>query len=120
MDGDDKFQRGVSLFNCGEFFSAHEIWEELWLTESEPEKTFLQGLIQAAAAFHHFTRGNVDGMQSLLAAAAVKLRRSPPEYRSIDVARLREDIVFWARELGRGHNPGRDKLPRIAAVAHRQ
>jgi hypothetical protein len=27
----------------------------VWLVAEEPEKTFLQGLIQVAAAFHHFT-----------------------------------------------------------------
>lgn len=116
---DNKFQRGVELFNSGEFFHAHELWEDLWLDETEPEKSFLQGLIQAAAAFHHYQRGNLDGAQSLLTSAAVKLQRYPREHRGIDAGTLREQIVFWARALGGGDNPGRDEQPRIAAASRR-
>ncbi len=39
----------------------------------EPEKTFLQGLIQVAAAFHHFQRGNCAGTISLLRSALRRL-----------------------------------------------
>lgn len=46
-----KFEVGLAHFNAEKFFEAHEFWEEIWLVESEPEKTFLQGLIQVAAAF---------------------------------------------------------------------
>src|SRR5271163_2127749 len=69
----DKFQRGLEHFNAREFFEAHEVWEEIWLVEDEPEKTFLQGIIQIAAAFHHYRRGNSDGAESLLAAGIVKI-----------------------------------------------
>jgi predicted metal-dependent hydrolase len=61
---DEKFQRGILHFNAQEFFEAHEVWEEVWLVEAEPEKTFLQGIIQIAAAFHHYGRENSDGAES--------------------------------------------------------
>ncbi len=64
MNKDEKFQRGISHFNAGEFFEAHEVWEEIWLEEVEPEKTFLQGIIQIAAAFHHYCRENTDGTEN--------------------------------------------------------
>ena len=31
MVTDSRLARGVEAFNAGEFFAAHEIWEELWL-----------------------------------------------------------------------------------------
>jgi uncharacterized protein len=43
---------GLRWYDAGEFFAAHEAWESRWLESKEPEKTFLQGLIQVAAAFH--------------------------------------------------------------------
>jgi uncharacterized protein len=113
MTGEEKFQRGIQLFNAREFFLAHEVWEEIWLHESEPEKTFLQGLIQLAAAFHHYIRGNSEGAQSLLASAAVKLQRFAPHHRGIAVAELRNDAIAWARILGQGSDPGSDALPKI-------
>ena len=65
----DNFQEGVELFNRARFFAAHEAWEELWLQSQQEEKRFLQGLIQLAAAFHHFQRGNLKGTRSLMEAA---------------------------------------------------
>ena len=38
----------------------------VWLKLQDPEKAFLQGLIQVAAAFYHFQRGNPEGTASLL------------------------------------------------------
>ena len=44
---------GLRRYDAGEFFTAHEAWETVWLEAREPDKTFLQGLIQVTAAFHH-------------------------------------------------------------------
>lgn len=109
----DKLHRGISLFNSGDFFQAHEVWEEIWMDETEPEKTFLQGLIQAAAAFHHYERGNLAGAEALLASSATKLSRSPTRHRGIAVELLLADVIWWARTLGDGKDPGADKIPRI-------
>ena len=115
-DGTDKFQLGIALFNSEEFFRAHEVWEDLWLAEAEPRRTFLQGLIQAAAAFHHYLRGNFSGAQALLTSAAVKLRRFPADHGGIALEELREELVWWARALGEGTDRGRDNLPRINLI----
>jgi predicted metal-dependent hydrolase len=61
---------GLRLYNSGELFNAHEQWESVWLTASEPEKTFLQGLIQVTAAFHPLQRDNRLGAALLLQAAS--------------------------------------------------
>jgi hypothetical protein len=51
--GSDAFESGAQLFDRGEFFEAHEAWEERWrVTTDEIERRGLQGLIQVAAAFH--------------------------------------------------------------------
>jgi hypothetical protein len=108
-----KFQRGVALFNARKFFEAHEVWEELWLREPEPEKTFLQGLIQLAAAFHHYGRGNLRGAESLLAAGIVKLGRFPGDRCGLALAKFRDEAKHWARMLGTGKKAGFPKLPQI-------
>ena len=68
---------GLRCFHSGAFFEAHEHWESVWLAAQEPEKTFLQGLIQVAAAIHHFQRGNCAGTISLLRSALRRLDRYP-------------------------------------------
>jgi predicted metal-dependent hydrolase len=108
MREQSQFQRGVELFNAGKFFEAHEAWEEIWLAESEPEKTFVQGLIQVAAAFHHRQRGNRKGMDSLLEAGLAKLEQFPERHRGIAAGQLCEDANRCAK--------GRGPLPRIHRI----
>ncbi len=69
---------GLRSFHSGAFFEAHEHWETVWLAAQEPEKTFLQGLIQVAAGFHHFQRGNCAGTISLLRSALRRLSTAIP------------------------------------------
>jgi hypothetical protein len=64
---------GLRRYDAGEFFAAHEAWETVWLEALEPDKTFLQGLIQVTAAFHHLQRKNPLGTRRLLHAALGRL-----------------------------------------------
>ena len=115
----EKFERGLEHFNAREFFEAHEVWEEVWLVEDEPEKTFLQGIIQIAAAFHHYRRGNSDGAESLLAAGIVKISRFPAQHRGLAIHNLRDEARLWARALGEMQRPGDEKLPAIRRADRR-
>jgi predicted metal-dependent hydrolase len=109
----EKFQRGVTHFNAREFFEAHEVWEEIWLVEVEPERTFLQGIIQIAAAFHHYCRENSDGAESLLAAGIVKLSRFPAHHRGLEIEELREAAKRWARSIGSNEKPSSAQIPQL-------
>jgi len=103
----------LAHFNAGEFFEAHEAWEELWLRALKPEKTFLQGIIQIAAAFHHYVRGNLSGAESLLAAGLTKLEQCPSAYRSVNMAQLRSDARKWAARLTSSSECGQRRPPKI-------
>ena len=83
---------GLRDYNAARFFEAHEAWESVWLHAPQPEKTFLQGLIQVTVAFHHLTRNNSIGATRLLTAALRKLEPHAPNFGNIDVALLRNDI----------------------------
>jgi uncharacterized protein len=90
---------GLRCFHSGAFFEAHEHWELVWLAAQEPEKTFLQGLIQVAASFHHFQRGNSAGTVSLLRSALSRLETYPEVFGGIVVAPLRVAIRSWLEVL---------------------
>jgi uncharacterized protein len=83
---------GLRRYQAGEFFAAHEAWENVWLRAQEPDKTFLQGLIQVTAAFHHLQRNNRRGAALLLQAALARLTPYPEPYGGISVALLCDDI----------------------------
>ncbi len=69
---DPRYLAGIVLFNRGDFFEAHEVWESLWMESFGEERRFVQALIQAAVGLLHFCNGNVRG--------AVKLYRSSRDY----------------------------------------
>jgi hypothetical protein len=91
---------GLRCYQNQEFFDAHEHWEGVWLMCNEPEKTFLQALIQVTAAFHHLKRGNAAGTKSLLYRALRRLDGFPAEYEGVAVEALRANIRGWLDALG--------------------
>lgn len=95
---------------CGqEFFEAHEHWEAVWLRSPEPEKTFLQALIQTTAAFHHLQRNNALGASLLLQGALRRLHSYPAEFGGVAVEQLRQSICAWLEALE--HKEPRPHLP---------
>ena len=113
----DKFQHGIGLFNNRRFFDAHETWEEIWLQSVEPDKAFLQGIIQIAAAFHHYLRGNFAGSCSLLNAGLRRLANCPADFRGMALDSLRRSAREWADLLAEGNDPGSDRLPQIGSAS---
>lgn len=108
----EKFRRGIALFNSGEYFRAHETWEEIWLNVSGRKKVFLQGLIQLAAAFHHLSRGNLAGASSLLNASLAKLEGFPANYGGINLA----DLQKTSAKIVTGAAKIRSRLPPVPQI----
>ena len=83
---------GLRDYNAANFFAAHEAWESVWLHAPQPEKQFLQALIQVTVAHHHLQRNNAVGATRLLTAALRKLEPYPPDFGQIAVPLLCDDI----------------------------
>jgi uncharacterized protein len=113
-----KFQEGFDHFNRKEFFEAHESWEEIWLHAPKPEKPFLQGIIQVAAAFHHYRRGNREGCESLLGEGLRKLDKWPAVHRGLALAPLRLSVRWWLAELHAGRVPVAKHIPHLEHAKH--
>ena len=107
---------GLRLYDAGEFFAAHEAWESVWLPAQEPEKTFLQGLIQVTAAFHHWQRENRLGTSRLLRAALGRLERYPACFGGISVDLLCDDIRVWLQALEAGAPAPQSGVARITCL----
>lgn len=104
---------GLRCYCNQEFFEAHEHWEAVWLRCTEPDKTFLQALIQVTAAFHHLRRGNPAGTEALLRAALGRLEKYPPEYGGVAVEALRRSIGSWLEALDAGSVRPELSFPKI-------
>jgi predicted metal-dependent hydrolase len=110
-----RFRRGIEQFNNRHFFEAHETWEEIWLATPEPDKAYLQGIIQIAAAFHHYGRGNAKGTRSLLEAGLRRLERCSAGHFGISMEALRKAAREWATALADGRDLGTARIPEISS-----
>lgn len=90
-------EEGIRLFNSGRFFEAHEALEAVWLKAEGGRKTFLHGLIQVAAAFHHYAHGNPRGFRSLLGKGCAKLEGFGAEAEGVDLAALMIELRPWRK-----------------------
>lgn len=102
------------LFNAGLFFECHEWGEDLWRRSPPGSRNFFHGLVQIAAAFYHFEKGNFHGSRTLLRKGLVRLEPFPDIYLGIDLGRLRDDLASWADHFAGGPRP--PDFPRIHVV----
>src|SRR5262245_46096169 len=97
-DGDvtrmpSRFGDGVALFNSGQFFEAHEAFEDLLDQVEEDERwDLLLALIQVAVGYHKAASGH-PGAARMLGLGAEKLAAFPPTAWGIDVEDLRRRVA---------------------------
>ena len=88
-------EEGTDLFHRGEYFSAHEAWEEIWRSTTPEPRELFQGLVQLAAAFHHLHgQSRPDVAQRVLGKARRRLS-STPVSEGLDVESLIGEIEAW-------------------------
>lgn len=109
---DHLFEAGRTLFNSGEYFDAHEEWEEMWSEYNLPDRFFVQGLIQVTVSFYHLSTGNLQGSKNLMGRAIDKLTKLGPNggrwnssQRGINSAIFIEEIEQCAGIINRIDNP---------------
>ncbi|AWN24405.1 DUF309 domain-containing protein [Deinococcus irradiatisoli] len=88
-----EWRAGARLFNAGQWWEAHEAWEERWKAAQGDERACLQALILLAASLHKrwahgsLTHRNYDKAQKYLGAL-------PARYGGIDLEALNGEV--WA------------------------
>ena len=82
---------GCDLYNAGYLWEAHEAWEDIWhpSKHDEIQATFLQGLIQCAAASLKIPMNQPDGLAKLSEQATRRLeevqREGGQNYMGLDL-----------------------------------
>ena len=84
-------------FNRGLYFEAHDVLEELWLSEGKAgaNHALYKGLIQWAGAFVHLQKGRMRPAVALFDLAAANLQRYPPLHQRLDLNEALADIRSW-------------------------
>ena len=94
--------RGVTAFNAGHFFEAHEIWETVWNESVGEEKRFMQGLVQLAVGYPKLSSAQYRGAQKLLERGCQTLNTFPATYAGLQVDVLCAVSTTLIRQLAKG------------------
>ena len=86
------FKRGLDEYDKGDYFEAHEAWEDLWSDYNFPDRKFVQGLIQLSVSFVHLGNGNLTGAKNLLKKCQQKFDDYNGIHREINLADLKSSI----------------------------
>ncbi len=84
---------GIFYFNNERFWESHEAFEGVWKKCFGREKELVQGIILVAVAFAHAQKDELGIGVGMLSRALEKLGKSPSEYHSIDVDKIRKKAV---------------------------
>jgi predicted metal-dependent hydrolase len=96
---------GRAAFNRGEFYEAHEHWEAVWDELDQPERRWVQAMIQIATGLHKLARHRPDVCRTLLGKALAKLEDAPAALDGFDLARLTAEASRVLAALERGERP---------------
>ena len=109
-------REGIEQLHRGDFFAAHETWEEVWRSTTPEPKTLLQGLIQVAAALHQIHGlHRREGPRGTLAKARRNLEPYAPVALGLDIEGLLRSVAAWQDwlESREGEEP---PWPRVRVV----
>ena len=104
---------GIRFFNERKYWEAHEVWEIYWRRLSAgTEKTFLQGLIQAASSmFKLSSKPNSAGSRSLAQKALLRLQNESIQQLASNLIANFQDLIAWLQPYAADQED--NVLPRI-------
>lgn len=95
-------EEAIRLFNAGEFYKQHDLFEVLWQNEPRPIRNLYQGILQIGVGYFQITRGNMRGGLKMLKRGLRWLDTLPDHCRGVDVAALKADAAHVEQALKRG------------------
>ncbi|WP_042461173.1 DUF309 domain-containing protein [Neobacillus dielmonensis] len=73
-------------FNEGDYYTCHDLLEEMWMTEKD--NLFLKGLLQMSVAIYHYEYGNVKGARAMMRTAHKYLQAYRPKFWGLDLEKI--------------------------------
>lgn len=110
------FHEGIRYYNEGDFFEAHESWEDVWANLAGDRCRFYQGMIQAAVTLEHILRDNPRGVQRVWPSVLRKFEGLPDVMMGVDIPAFLEGLrpiiePILTMPTTRGQQPGDVVLP---------
>ena len=93
-----EYIHALELFNSKYFWECHEVLEDIWMLKQPPLKIFLQGIIQAAAAFYHVLNENPKGVIKLAQDSLNKFKGFENLHLGLEITSLRDSLAQFKQE----------------------
>jgi predicted metal-dependent hydrolase len=113
------YKRGLELGRSGEFFEAHEAFEEAWRACAADERDFFQGLVHVVVSAYQSGRGRPVAAERQRVKALRRLGAYAPEHRGLDVSLLLR-VLERAEADPREHLVECDAKPPVAVEEEQQ
>jgi predicted metal-dependent hydrolase len=106
FQGRDYDARYLGFFDCFNrqlFYEAHEVLEDLWLTDKQGANgDFYKGLIQLAGAFVHLQKDRLRPAAALLRLARTNFTKQPARHEGLNLTEVIRLIEHWLHTLEAG------------------
>ncbi|MTH53843.1 DUF309 domain-containing protein [Bacillus mangrovi] len=79
----EEYYRFFIHFNEGDFYTCHDLLEEIWMTDKS--NVFLKGLLQMCVALYHYSYGNLKGARSMMLAGRQYIQPYRPRCWGLDL-----------------------------------
>jgi predicted metal-dependent hydrolase len=97
---DARYLGYFDCFNRQLFYEAHDVLEDLWLTDRHGANgNFYKGLIQLAGAFVHLQKNRLHPAAALFNLAQANLEKYPLRHERLDLSAVLQLIADWLLQL---------------------
>jgi len=115
------FREGIRLFNRGQFWEAHETFEDVWRGQEGDAKKLAQGFVQAAAALSYIEKRRYRSVLYLFDKSVEKLSATSQLLPRVNIPQLIDAIKIGKAEIERLGEAGLDRFdsslyPRIVVA----
>ena len=99
---DPRLAIALASFNAGDWYEAHDHFEELWHETQGPMRPALQGVLQIAVAHVHMERDNLHGATVLLGEGIGRFARVDADALGLNFQSLRMQALDRLQRLQQG------------------
>jgi hypothetical protein len=116
------FLEGVTLFNSGHHWEAHEVFEDLWRLQEGEKKKFAQAFVQMAAGFSYIKKQRYESILYLFDKSIEKFAATSHLLPHTNISQLVDAMRTAKEEVRRLGETGLGKFssslyPRIAIAS---
>jgi len=80
------YHEGIALFNEGDYFEAHDAWEEVWHeVQHRRREQFYRALIQSAVTLELLRRGRAVGVRQVFVSCSELFDGLPPVFMGLNI-----------------------------------